>query len=158
MGITLSFRPLSAPEQVVADQLKASCQALGPYKTWWSEQPTLVDVAAHGLMGMQKVSLPGYSVNGGGYQEVDQEEDLLMMWHDINRTVSSLSDWARNFGIGWEISLEGEPFGTIDEKGHASEVLRNSLDELLSMSGAPTDEQERASLITDIGQKYASRW
>ena len=158
MGITLSFRPVSAPDQAMADQLKARCQALGPHTTWWSEQPLLVDVAAQGLIGMQKVSLPGYSISDGGYQEVDQEEDLLMMWNDINRTVSTLSAWSREFRIGWDISLEGEPFGTIDADGQASEILRNSLEELLSISGGPSDEQERATLIADIKQKYASRW
>tara|TARA_B100001105_G_scaffold242277_1_gene222280 strand:+ start:832 stop:1308 length:477 start_codon:yes stop_codon:yes gene_type:complete len=158
MGITLSFRPTSAPNKAVADQLKEKCKALGPYDTWWSEQPILMDVNDRGLMGMQKVSLPGYSVTDGGYQEVEQEEDLLMMWHDITRTLSSLTTWARDFGIGWEISLEGEPFGTIDAAGRFSSELSNSLSELLSMSGAPTDEQERASLVSQIARKYASRW
>ena len=158
MGITLSFKPTSVLDEAVVEQLKINCRALGPHTTWWSEMPALLNVPKLGILGMQKVSLTGYSTNDGGYQKVDQQDNFLMMWNDINRTTVALSRWAKEFGVGWVMELEGEPFGSIDENGIASEELEGSLEELLSMSNAPPSEPERATLIEEIRKRYASRW
>ena len=158
MSITLSFKPTSALSEAAVEQIKFDCKALGPHTTWWSEMPTLLDVPKHGVIGMQKVSLNGYSLSHGGYQEVDQQDDFLMMWNDIIRTALALSNWAKQFDIGWDLALEGAVFGSIDKHGNSSDALMTSLGELLLMSDAPNNEQERTSLIAAIQKKYASRW
>jgi len=85
MGITLTFQPQQPTSPQLESSLKADCDRLGAPNTWWSEQPKFLTVSGIGLVGMMKVSMSGYSLSGGGYQDIDPQEDFLMMWRDIDR-------------------------------------------------------------------------
>ena len=158
MGITLTFQPLQPPSSNVESSLKVDCDALGPTQTWWSERPQLLTVPGIGVVGMMKVSMSGYSLSDGGYQDIDPQEDFLMMWRDIDRIATALSSWSVQHNIAWKITLEGEPFGAIDSQGNRSSELEAAMEELLFMSEAPTDATERATTVATIDAKYATRW
>lgn len=158
MGITLTFQPQQPTSPQLESSLKADCDRLGAPNTWWSEQPKFLTVSGIGLVGMMKVSMSGYSLSGGGYQDIDPQEDFLMMWRDIDRIATALSIWSVLHNIAWKIALEGEPFGAIDSQGNRSSELEEALQELLFMSEAPTDATERAKSIAIIDARYATRW
>ena len=158
MGITLSFKPVPPVSPETADLITAESKTLRSFKEWWSEPPLFTEVSGYGFLGMQKVSLPGFSTGRGGYVEVDPGADLLMMWRDISRIAHYLADWSERFKIGWKLDLEGESFGSIGEKGNFAEDLSSSLQELLQMSGAPSEVIARNELIKTIDTRYMSRW
>ena len=118
----------------------------------------LMNLPSHGLVGMQKVSLPGYSLPGGGFSEVDQQDDFLMMWRDVSRLATELSSWSQSLGFGWTLELEGGVLGTIDDSGRISSELSNSLEELLSMAGGDDGQNERDRRIENIDRKHIDRW
>ncbi len=111
-----------------------------------------------GLLGMTKIFLPGYSAPGGGYVEVEEQEMLLMAWHECVTIVAALSDWSERFGVEWLLTIEGETFGTVLPSGKQSPELEASMAQLLAMSGAVESGEALESRIGTIDAKYASRW
>lgn len=158
MGITLTYKPSPQPSPEVVKAMVEEARTMRPLQQWWSEPLKLMQIPSLGVIGMTKVSLPGYSGPDRAYVEVDQGEDFLMMWSDITHIVRALSLWSKRYGVQWDLQLEGERFGSVESSGEISADLSDGLHQLLQAASAPDDPSAREELIAAIDSKYKSRW
>jgi hypothetical protein len=158
MGITLTYKPTPVPSPEVFDIITAEIRECGPIEQWWSEPIRLLKSPTFGVLGMTKVSIPGYSTEQGTYIDVLPQDDFLMMWRDIHKIAGMLATWSKRFNLSWNFDLEGGHFGNVLPSGHFDQELVESLEQLCQMADAPSSPEARDARITEIDKKHSDRW
>lgn len=156
MGVTLDYHTTAAVADDVKEAIEAESQELAPPHDWWAEGLNFFDSGEDDgrLYGGTKIFLVGYSIDGGGYVEVDADDDSLMAYRDTCFILDKLTEWSRKHGIAWQIDCVGEPIGTIS-KGQWDQSLRAYVDEMKRSFPWPSPFEER---VKAVSQKYSSRW
>ena len=157
MGLSLSYRPTTRLSEEKATSLTVLAKAMQEAHSWWCEPMNFLVDPDHGLFGLTKLSTFGYETGGGSFIQVAPEEEWLMVWNDCNAIACILASWSKRHATGWELSIEGEPFGAITTTGAFSRKLESGLAEFLEVANAPRDPQERLRKIATIDHKHSSR-
>lgn len=150
-----------ATTQPVAEDVRLAivreCQQIADSRDWWCESILFYDDPERPghLVGASKLFLPGYGTPAH-YVEVDPLEDMFMACRDAAFILDTLSRWAQEHSLEWEVEFE-DPIGTVGAGGPDDGV-----DDVLQMLAAESgfDLADRAAGETragEISRKYASR-
>ncbi|HYC59279.1 MAG TPA: hypothetical protein VEK79_06895 [Thermoanaerobaculia bacterium] len=154
MGVALTYVPITAVPVEIARRIVAEAHQLGTSREWWCEALHFTDETS--LEGSTKIFLPGYSIEGGGYREVDVEDDSLMAAFDASFILDTLASWSRQFDISWSIGADGGEIGEVSSEGPDPELL--GMVAAVATNGEfgelPSFDTKR---IADIQKKYADR-
>lgn len=155
MGVSLNFVTTAPVPETVRRAIESDAEGL--QYDWWSEALG-VGPDRHGvgfLLGRTKLFLIGYSTEGGGFREVDPDDDSLMAWRDATFTISQLARWSREHDLEWELRCEGEFVGRV-KYGAADQA---ALDFLAAMiAGDPGPPESRPARTQQVAARYADRW
>jgi hypothetical protein len=155
MGVSLDYRTTVAVPRRVKDAVEAEAHQLLPPHGWWAEGLNFFDSGeADGrLYGSTKIFLLFYPIPGGGYAEVDPDEDSLMAYRDTCFILDRLAEWARKHGVGWELECAGEPIGTIS-RGQCDAQLSEYVAGMKDSFPWPAAYEEQ---VREIAAKHAGR-
>jgi len=156
MGIELTYKPDRELEEDVKTMIMEETARLAASESWWAEPLLFLETPSLGFLGMTKVFLHSYSTDNG-YVEVKRADNFLMAWQDCQTIANILAAWSKRFGVGWQLSLDGELMGVIDHSGTLSTKLQSKLDELRHLSDFTETGDALERLIHQIDMKYASR-
>ena len=150
MSVNLYYDTIQPVQQAAALQIVAEATALVTKRDWWCE-PLMLHVTPSGaISGSTKMILGGYSLDDGGFVEVIDNEEWLMVWSDTTFIIATLSEWSEKYHVDWKLNTEGTPVGKI-HNGQPDNELEGFINSLRSSSDLP-DEQ-----VSAVSQKYASR-
>jgi hypothetical protein len=150
----LAYRSRGKVSDAAAQKIAAAAIGDARRRPAWSE-PNHVH-AADGpfgdgqdkyLFGEARLYLGEYETEPGRFREVDAKDDALMAYADAAHTVAQLQQWARAYGIDWDVQL-GREKGRVDASG-PDPGARKLLAELSRRAGGASEsaaEQRRPEL------------
>ena len=156
----LAYRSRSKVRDASARQIAAQAVGDARRRPAWSE-PNHVH-AADGpigdgedkyLFGEARLYLGEYETDPGKFREVDPKDDALMAYADALFTVQQLQEWARSYGVSWDVQL-GKLRGRVEASG-ADAATQNLLSELSRKAGISAEQAEPQRRRVD--QKYRDR-
>jgi hypothetical protein len=156
MSVSLEYRTTAAVPPSVRDAIESEARQLRPPHEWWAEALTFFDPGEGDgrLYGRMKIFLLRYSTPGGGYAEVDPDEDSLMAYRDTCFILDRLAAWSREHGVGWELECADEPIGTIS-RGRQDAQLSEYVAGMRGSFPWPAVFDDR---VREIAAKHAARW
>jgi len=141
MSTSLSYQTTSTVAEEVRDQICSYINSLASKYEWWCEPVCFFDD-------------PNYPNFVKGNTKLfllidDPAIDSFMAHADATKITELLADASKTFGVGWNLSLEGSPVGTIangtlDEEASAS---LNSLLEICGMMGVDPMTLDREDIL-----------
>lgn len=137
----------SVPAAVIA-QIEAASSTLIQARDWWAEPLSVVQTTKLG--GSTTLFLGSYSLPGGGYVVVPEDEEFLLVWADAKFIVARLSEWSAEFNLSWRLEMDGSNVGEITG-GKPSTDLTELLDGIYSISGLSPNQ------IPELLKKHAAR-
>jgi hypothetical protein len=105
------------------------------------------------LFGEARLYLGEYETEPGRFREVDPKDDAEMAYADALGTLQQLQQWARSYGVSWDVRL-GRMRGRVDASG-ADASARKLLAELSRKAGVSADQVEAERRRID--EKYRDR-
>lgn len=155
MSVSMSYVTRESVPEDVKKSIQSEAQKLDSGHDWWCESICFFDNPRFPdrLCGDTKLFLMGYTTDTGDYIDVDVDEDNLMAASDALFIIDHLCRWSKEHGISWDVIVEGEKIGTI-ENGEAGKYLKEYFEEMKETSSIPPDEEN----IKKISEKYSSRF
>lgn len=160
MGASLAYWTTDPVSDDVAEKIREEVAELRAHRQWWAEAielSTEVPGKNGHLAGEMGLFLLGYEDGDGMYVEVDPDDDAFMAYRDMRFIVGRLRRWSEEYGLSWELQLEGEPLGTIED-GKSDTALKSFLEELGRSGGATFDLAKDGARADEIHHRYATRW
>lgn len=173
MGVSLGYVSSSPVDDQTKAAIRADADTANDSHTWWCEGITFYDNdhKPDYLTGDSKLFLLGYSTDDGEMVEVDPADDCFMAARDARRIVERLCEWSNQYGVDWELDVEGGPVGQVIKGKPSSEFegFLSSLpliamadsddpDALLAMDEPDSSDSNDDQRAAAIDKKYASRW
>ena len=164
MGASFSYETSSPVDGSVKASILSELEAITRNYDWWCESVFFYEsqVKPDHLTGSTKIFLLGYMSDDGELIEVDPPDDCFMAARDARYIVDHLIKWSVQYGIDWDLDIEGSPVGKIIQ-GEPTAEYEKFISELPLIAMAESNEQESeigasSDRATEISRKYASRW
>lgn len=106
------------------------------------------------IFGEARLFLGEYETEPGTFREVDPREDALMAYADALFTVRQLGEWARDYGIAWDVQL-GHLRGRVEAQGPDA-AAQKVLADLARRAGGATPQAAEAERPR-LDAKYRDR-
>jgi hypothetical protein len=105
------------------------------------------------LFGEARLYLGQYETDPGKFRDVDPQDDALMAYADALFTVEQLQEWARRYGVSWDLQL-GRARGRVEASGadSSAQKLLAGLSQKAGLTADMAEVQRRR-----IDEKYRDR-
>lgn len=146
MSVSLTYFTTHPVPASVAAHVRHEADECAARHDWWCEPFVFYgDPARPGhLVGDTKLFLVAYATAAGDFVHVDADDDTAMAWRDAVYIVDRLRLWSSRFGMCWQLEIEGEPIGRVDD-GQPDDDLAAHLDDLLD--GRPSTDAYFAQIL-----------
>jgi hypothetical protein len=147
MSVQFCYASTNALDGPGRDRLINRIEADVPGHRWWAESICLW-ATDDGVAGSTRLMM----------LSVEPEEDCVMAWVDAVHIAKLLQSYAREFGITWDLSFDGEiPMGRITGEDSDAATFK-ALNMLLDMGDVEPGDPTLPARIREIDAKYANRW
>ena len=158
MGVSLSYTSTPDINRDQRSSILSEAREVNGRRQWWCESINFFDDPnnPNRLSGDTKVFLTGYTADDGSYVEVDPTHDTIMALRDISVIVDSLRRWSEQYGVSWQLVMEGQNAGAISD-GQIDPDVEVFLDGMREMAVALGAVDVSDAEIEAIEQQYSSR-